>query len=134
MLAGLAFAVVVGIVRQPDVQKIHVVLRLGVIGNVICHDAPRGGVGHADVGVEGYPLERLPRAFRERQILEALRRQILGLRRFPAFQAADAKGFRRPAVPHIVQVQAAFLDFHFALPLPLQHGVGIDGFGLAAGA
>ena len=122
--AVFALTLVVAVVRQPDVQEVDVVLLFGVVRHG-AHDAPPPlGVGQARVRVEQHAGERLAfAADLGDEGLHIVRND--DLLHVPAV-AVQTEGVDRPAVAHVVILQAALLDLALALALPLQDRVVRD--------
>ena len=68
--AFFAFAHAVGVIRKPNMQKIHIVLLFGVIRTVACHVPARFGIGKTYVCVKRNAAPQAAPSIQLCQILE----------------------------------------------------------------
>ena len=94
-------------VGKPDVQIVHVGVQLGVVRYALHPQAAGLGVGHTHVGIQGHAVEELALAVQHREVLIRLLGDAVLVTGLPTKRGVDAVGLSRPAVTHIVILQAA---------------------------
>ncbi len=100
----------------------------GVVGDGLCHGGADIRVGHTEVGIERDAAPEFTFSVDQSKVPFGFRGDFLRAL-CPAGGGGNAERFCRPAVSHIVELEAAFGDFHLALTLPLEDGFRGDGFG-----